>query len=127
MKPDQASFKTTVLASLFFTLIVLLALPYPFNCLSNWLASCCPCACPWWLFVLLQFSLSLVWYRYLNLEEEKDKLSRAIIFSIIGLFVFLVQIFSTKYYLGQSAWLEPGLCSRFWIADLLTTFLFILI
>lgn len=124
MKP-KASFKISILSSLFFILIVLLALPYPFNCLTAWLGSCCSCTCPWWLFVLLQLALSFVWYRHLNLKEEKDKLSRTIIFSFIGFLVFLIQIFSTKYYLTKEVWVSAGLCARFWIADLILTIIFL--
>ncbi len=122
---QKSSFKITILASAFVTFLFLLALPYPFNCLTSWAKDCCSCSCPLWIFILLQFFVSLFWYRHLNLEKEKDKLSRAIIFGLIGISVFLIQIFVTKYYIGKGAYESAGSCSRFWIADLFLTLLFI--
>jgi len=117
--------KILFLFSIFLSIIIFLALPYPFNCFSDYDSVCCFCTCPWWIFILLQFFLSLLWYRHLNLKKEKDRFSRAVVFFLIGLFVLLSQVISTAYYQNLGSYEFSDLCSRFWLIDLLTLLFFI--
>jgi len=111
-----------VLSSLLIlTIIVFLALPYPFCPLSWWLETLivkdfnpCPCLCPWWLFILLQLLISLILKKYFQTRIKHQRRSYLIAQIINLIFINLFHWLMHRYYIAQQVF-DPSVFCRYFI------------
>lgn len=112
-------------------LIVILSLTNPFFGVSVFLEKLanpsfqdCNCLCPWWLFVILQISVSYLIYKYFRNREEKYRKKYILSISIVALIIFFLHLIIHNIFVKNGSFIASIYCPWFWLITLIFALIF---
>lgn len=121
----------SIVSILILAIIIFIALPYPFTPLSTYLEKLlikdidsCVCLCPWWIFILLQIFVLIIFRKYFKTKTNYSKLIYFITMITSSLLIILFHFFVHTYYV-KNLILSPSVyCQYFWLISFLCFLVF---
>jgi len=129
MKSSKLNF-LSIIGFLSITVVILMAMPYPWCGLSSWLEALfkkvenCACICPWWLFSIAQIISSYFLFLLAQSIKKHSRVKYVVLQILIGLIFYFFHNFMHNYYIGKQIYQASVFCPWMWLIGLVLTVIF---